>query len=119
MAYVDGFIVPVPSKNMDAYLEMSRQCAQVWREYGAIEYRECVADDVKVGVHTSFPQAVKLEDGEVVVFSWIIYPSREVRDSCNQKVMDDPRMKDMMDPAKMPFDGKRLIYGGFEMLVDL
>lgn len=119
MAYVDGFIVPVPSKNMDAYLEMSRQCAKVWREYGATQYRECVADDVKVGVHTSFPQAVKLEAGEVVVFSWIIYPSREVRDSCNEKVMADPRMKDMMDPAKMPFDGKRLIYGGFEMLVDL
>ncbi|MTW11888.1 DUF1428 family protein [Pseudoduganella eburnea] len=119
MPYVDGFILPVPSKNMDAYLEMSRQCAKVWREYGAIQYRECVADDVKVGVHTSFPQAVKLEDGEVVVFSWIIYPSKEVRDSCNEKVMSDPRMKDMMDPARMPFDGKRLIYGGFEMLIDL
>lgn len=119
MPYVDGFIVPVPGKNMDAYLEMSRQCAKVWREYGAIQYRECVADDVKVGVHTSFPQAVKLEDGEVVVFSWIVYPSKEVRDSCNEKVMSDPRMKDMMDPAKMPFDGKRLIYGGFEMLIDL
>lgn len=119
MAYVDGFLVPVPKDKMEAYLDMSRKCGKVWREHGALQYRETVADDVKVGVHTSFPQAVKLEEGEVVVFSWIIYESRAERDRINEAVMADPRLKEMMDPASMPFDGKRLIFGGFEMLVDM
>ncbi|MCE3262564.1 MAG: signal recognition particle [Pseudoduganella sp.] len=119
MAYVDGFVVPVPKDKLDAYLEMSRQAGAVWREHGALEFRETISDDVKVGVHTSFPQAVKLEDGELVAFSWIVYASRAERDRINDAVMADPRLKDMMDPAKMPFDGKRMIFGGFEMRVDL
>ena len=119
MAYVDGFIVPVPSKNMDAYREMSTRCGKIWREHGALEYRECVGDDVKPGKLTSFPQAVMLEPGEVVVFSWIVYESRAARDAVNDKVMSDPRMADMMKPENTPFDGKRLIYGGFEMMLDL
>ncbi|MYN01232.1 DUF1428 family protein [Pseudoduganella sp. DS3] len=119
MAYVDGFLVPVPKDKMEAYLDMSRKCGKVWREHGALQYRETVADDVKVGVHTSFPQAVKLEEGEVVVFSWIVYESRAERDRVNEAVMADPRLKEMMDPASMPFDGKRLVFGGFEMLIDM
>ncbi|MEW6373253.1 MAG: DUF1428 domain-containing protein [Pseudomonadota bacterium] len=119
MAYVDGFVIPVPKNKLDAYLNMARTAAAVWREHGAAEFRECVADDVKPGKLTSFPQSVNLEDGEVVVFSWIVYPSKEVRDAANDKVMKDPRMAEFMKPENMPFDGKRMIYGGFEMLVDM
>lgn len=118
MPYVDGFILPLPKKNLDAYREMSRRCGAVWREHGALEYRECIADDVKPGKLTSFPQAVNLEDGEVVVFSYITYESREKRDEINEKVMKDPRLADIMSPEGMPFDGKRLVYGGFEVLLD-
>jgi len=119
MPYVDGFVVPVPKSKMEAYLDMSVKCGRLWRELGALEYREFVADDVKPGNYTSFPQSVDLQDDEVVVFSYIVYNSREERDRINEAVMQDPRMKDMMDPATMPFDGKRLIYGGFSSLVDL
>ena len=119
MAYVDGFVVPVPTKNIDTYREMAQKCGAIWREHGALQFHECVADDVKPGQWTSFPQSVDLKDGETVVFSWIVYASRQQRDVINDKVMHDPRMKDMMDPAKMPFDGKRMIYGGFETMVDL
>lgn len=119
MAYVDGFVVPVPKDKLDAYLDMSRKCAAIWREFGATEYRECVADDVKPGKLTSFPQSVDLREGETVIFSWIVYPSRAKRDEVNEKVMKDPRMADFMQPDKLPFDGKRLIYGGFEMVLDL
>lgn len=119
MAYVDGFVIPVPKNKLDAYLEMARTGAAIWREHGAIEFRECVADDVQPGKLTSFPQSVNLEDGEVVVFSWIVYPSREVRDAANDKVMKDPRLAEFMKPENMPFDGKRMIYGGFEMKVDM
>ena len=119
MRYVDGFVVPVPQKNIEAYKEMSRVCAGVWREYGAIEFRECMGDDVKPGKLTSFPQSVNLEEGEVVFFSWIVYASREQRDQVNEKVMKDPRMAEMMKPENTPFDGKRMIYGGFEMVIDL
>lgn len=119
MPYVDGFVVPVPRSNIEAYQEMSRTCAAIWREYGAIEYRECMGDDVKPGKLTSFPQSVNLEEDEVVFFSWITYPSRELRDQCNDKVMKDPRMAEMMKGENMPFDGKRLIYGGFDMVIDL
>jgi uncharacterized protein YbaA (DUF1428 family) len=118
MAYVDGFVVPVPKAKLDAYLAMSRSCGAVWREYGALEFRECVGDDVKPGKLTSFPQAVDLQDGEVVVFSWIVFESRAKRDEINDKVMQDPRLAEMMDPAKLPFDGKRMIYGGYEMRID-
>jgi uncharacterized protein YbaA (DUF1428 family) len=119
MAYVDGLVVPVPKDKLDAYRDMSRRCAAVWREHGALAYREWVADDVPLGQLTSFPRSVQLKDDEVVVFSWIEYPSRAVRDACNAKVMQDPRMADLMKAGNMPFDGKRLIHGGFDNLVDL
>ena len=117
MAYVDGFVVPVPKNKMKAYLSMAKKAGKVWKEHGAIDYRESVADDVKVGKWTSFPRAVKLKPGEVVVFAWITYKSRAARDRINTKVMADPRLKSMMDPKAMPFDPKRMIYGGFEGLV--
>ena len=119
MAYVDGFVVPVPKAKLDAYLAMSRSCGAVWREYGALEFRECVGDDVKPGKLTSVPQAVNLQDGEVVVFSWIVYESRAKRDEINDKVMKDPRLAEMMDPEKLPCDGTRMIYGGYEMQVEI
>ena len=119
MAYVDGFVIPVPKDKLDAYLNMARTAGAIWREHGATEFRECVADDVKPGMLTSFPQSVNLEEGELVVFSWIVYPSKEVRDAANDKVMHDPRMAEFMKPENMPFDGKRMIYGGFEMIVDM
>ena len=119
MAYVDGFVTPVPRGKLEAYKEMARACGAVWKEHGALEFREAVADDVKPGKFTSFPQAVDLKDGEVVLFSWIVYESRARRDEINDKVMKDPRLAAFMDPASMPFDGKRMVYGGFEMMVDL
>jgi uncharacterized protein YbaA (DUF1428 family) len=119
MAYVDGFVIPVPKRKMDAYRKMARRAGKVWREYGALEYHECVADDVKVGKRTSFPRSVKLKPGEVVVFSWIVYKNRAHRDRVNAKVMKDPRLADMMDPKSLPFDGKRMIYGGFKPFLEL
>jgi uncharacterized protein YbaA (DUF1428 family) len=116
--YVDGFVVPVPKKNMEAYRRLARRAGKVWREHGALEYREFVADDVKVGKRTSFPRSVKLKPGETVVFSWIVYKSRAHRDRVNKKVMKDPRLADMMDPKSLPFDGKRMIYGGFKRLLE-
>jgi len=117
--YVDGFIVPVPKRNIDAYRRIARTAGKVWREHGALEYRECVAEDVKPGKFTSFPQSVKLKPNEVVWFSWIVYKSRKHRDSVNAKVMKDPRLAKMMNPKVMPFDGKRMIYGGFQVAVSL
>jgi uncharacterized protein YbaA (DUF1428 family) len=119
MAYVDGFIMPVPKKNLNAYRAMARKAGKVWREHGALEYKECIADDVKVGKLTSFPRSVKLKKNEVVWFSWIVYKSRSERDRVLKKVMADKRLASMMDPKKMPFDGKRMIYGGFKVVVDL
>jgi uncharacterized protein YbaA (DUF1428 family) len=119
MAYIDGFVLPLPQKNVETYRQVARKCGAIWREHGALQFRECIADDVKPGKLTSFPQSVNLEADETVVFSWIVYESRAHRDEVNDKVMKDPRMADMMQPASMPFDGKRMIYGGFEMLVDL
>lgn len=119
MSYVDGFVVPVPRKNLAGYRRMARRAGTVWREHGALEYIECVADDVKPGKLTSFPQAVKLKEDEVVVFSWIIFPSKRERNRINKRVMADPRLASMMDPASMPFDGKRMFFGGFKILVDL
>jgi uncharacterized protein YbaA (DUF1428 family) len=119
MAYVDGFVVPLPKRNLDAYKKMSLACGAIWREFGALEFRECIGDDVPPGKVTSFPLSVQLQEDETVVFSWIVYESRAKRDEINDKVMQDPRMKDFMDPQTMPFDGKRMIWGGFEMLVDL
>jgi uncharacterized protein YbaA (DUF1428 family) len=117
MAYVDGFIVAVPKKNLAAYRSMAKKAAKVWREHGALEYREWVAEDVKVGKLTSFPRSVKLKPGETVVFSWITYKSRAQRDRVNAKVMSDKRLADMMNIKSLPFDAKRMIFGGFESLV--
>ena len=119
MSYVDGFVVPVPKRKIDAYKRMSRKAGKIWREYGALDYVECVADDVKPGKSTSFPQAVKLKSGEPVVFSWIVYKSRRDRDRINAKVMKDKRLASMMDPKQLPFDGKRMFWGGFKVIVDL
>ncbi|OGB26278.1 MAG: RNA signal recognition particle [Burkholderiales bacterium RIFCSPLOWO2_02_FULL_57_36] len=119
MPYVDGFILPLPKKNVEAYREIASKSGAIWREHGALQFRECIADDIKPGKLTSFPQSVNLEADETVIFSWIVYESRAHRDEVNDKVMKDPRMADMMNPASMPFDGKRMIYGGFEVLVDL
>jgi uncharacterized protein YbaA (DUF1428 family) len=115
MAYIDGFVVPVPKANLSRYREWAQLAEKVWREYGAIDYKEWVADDVKTGEHTSFPQAVQLKDDEVVVFSWATYESRQARDEIMEKVMKDPRMQS--DPKEWPFDGKRMIFGGFAPLV--
>ena len=117
--YVDGYILPVPKKKLAAYRRMATTAGKVWRDHGALEYRETFADDVKKGKHTSFPQSVKLKPGETVVFSWIVYKSRKHRDTVNAKVMKDKRLANMMDPTKMPFDGKRMFWGGFKMAVDL
>ena len=118
MAYVDGFIVPLPKKSLAAYRRMARQAGKVWREHGALEFRECVADDVKKGKWTSFPRTVKLKPNETVVFSWIAYKSRAHRDRVNAKVMKDKRLANMMDLKAIPFDAKRMIYGGFKVLVE-
>ncbi|AXQ30112.1 DUF1428 domain-containing protein [Solimonas sp. K1W22B-7] len=116
MAYIDGFVVPVPKKNVEAYRKVARKAGKVWKEYGALEYVECLADDVKPGKLTSFPQSVKLKADEVVVFSYIIYKSRKQRDSILAKVMKDPRLANM-DPTI--FDGKRMFWGGFKPIVTL
>ena len=115
--YVDGFAIPIPKRNAAAYRRIARTAGKVWREHGALDYVECIADDVKPGKHTSFPQAVKLKAGEAVWFSWITYKSRRHRDQVNAKVMKDPRLARMMNPAAMPFDGKRMIFGGFKVMV--
>ncbi len=117
MPYVDGFVIPVPKKKLAAYVRMAKKVGKVSREHGALDYREWVAEDVKVGKRTSFPRAVKLKPGETVVFAWITYKSRAHRDRVNAKVAADPRLKSIMAGEAMPFDGKRLMYGGFESLV--
>jgi len=119
MHYVDGMVTPVPKAKLADYRKMSRLCGKVWKEHGALEYVECVADDVKPGKTTSFPQAVKLKDDEVVMFSYIIYRNRRDRDRINKLVMADPRLAAMMDPKKMPFDAKRMFWGGFKQMIVL
>ncbi len=116
--YVDGFVVPVPKKNMAAYRRMARACGKIWIEHGALEYIECIGDDIPAGKLTSFPISVKLKPSETVVFSWIVYASRKQRDRTNNKVMADPRIQKFMAPSAMPFDGKRLIYGGFKSFLE-
>jgi uncharacterized protein YbaA (DUF1428 family) len=115
--YVDGFVIPVPKSKIATYKKMARLGAKVWREHGALEYRECIADDVKPGKLTSFPQAVKLKKNEVVWFSWIVYRSRKDRDRIMAKVMKDPRLAKMMEGQATPFDGKRMFWGGFKVAV--
>lgn len=117
MPYVDGFVVPVPKRKIDDYRRIARKAGRIWREHGALDYVECVADDVKPGKQTSFPQSVKLKKGETVVFAYIIYQSRAHRDRVNAKVFKDPRMEKMCDPGNMPFDAGRMFWGGFKMLV--
>ncbi len=117
--YVDGYVVPVPKKEIDTYRKLARKAGKVWMEYGALAVQENVADDVKPGKWTSFPRAVKLKKGEVVVFSWIVFKSRKDRDKINAKVMKDPRLEKMMDPKNPPFDGKRMFWGGFKAMVAL
>jgi uncharacterized protein YbaA (DUF1428 family) len=119
MAYVDGFVIAVPKDKLDAYKSMAKQCVPIWQEFGAEDYVECVGDDTPYGEVTSFPRAVQAKDNEVVVFSWITYKSRKQRDSVNKKVMSDPRLEAMMDPKNLPFDGKRMIFGGFKTIVEL
>ena len=119
MPYVDGFIVAVPKAKVDEYKEFSRKAGEVWKEHGALHLVECVGDDVPYGELTSFPRAVQATEDETVVFSWITYELREHRDAVNAKVMADPRIKDQMDMSTAPFDGKRMIYGGFTTLLEL
>ncbi len=119
MSYVDGFVLPVPKRKLNAYRRIARKAGKVWRDHGALEYVECVADDVKPGKWTSFPQAVKLKAGETVWFSYIVYKSRRHRDRVNARVMKDKRLASMMDPKKMPFDARRMFWGGFRVMVDL
>ena len=116
MRYVDGFLLPVPKKNLKAYLRMARWGARLWKKHGALEYRECVGDDLQVKFGVPFPRQLKLKPGETAVFSWIVYKSRAHRDRVNAKVMKDPRMAKA--PPSMPFDIKRMCYGGFKILVD-
>jgi uncharacterized protein YbaA (DUF1428 family) len=114
--YVDGFILPVPKKNIKAYTKMAKLSAKVWMDHGALEYIECIADDVPTGKVTSFPKSVKLKAGEVVIFSWVVYKSRADRNRIMKKVMSDPRF-DSMHEDKMPFDGMRMFWGGFKPFV--
>jgi uncharacterized protein YbaA (DUF1428 family) len=116
--YVDGFVLPVPKKNLDAYKKQARLASKVWMDHGALEYCEAIADDVKPGKVTSFPQSVKLKAGEIVVFAWAVYKSRKDRDRVIKKVMADPRLAEMMDPKKMPFDAKRMFWGGFKTIIE-
>lgn len=116
--YVDGFVLPVPKRKVQAYRRMASKAGKIWKEYGALEYMECVADDVKKGKTTSFPQSVKLKAGETVVFAYIVYKSRAHRDRVLKKVMADPRMNEMCDPKDMPFDAKRMFWGGFKAIVE-
>jgi uncharacterized protein YbaA (DUF1428 family) len=122
MAYVDGFVIPIPKKNVEAYRRIARKAGKVWKEHGALEYRECVGDDLKIkgmkGI-TMFTRAARTRPNETVVFSWIVYKSRAHRDRVNARVMRDPRIANMMDMGAMPFDVKRMVYGGFKTIVDL
>ena len=117
--YVDGFVVPVPRGKLEEYRRLARKAGRIWREHGALEYVECIADDVQWGKRTSFPRSVKLKEDEVVWFSWIAYRSRRDRDRINAKGMKDPRLAALIKPGAMPFDGKRLMWGGFKTVVDL
>jgi uncharacterized protein YbaA (DUF1428 family) len=119
MRYVDGFLLAVPKKNLADYRRISRKAGKVWKDHGALEYRECSGDDLKTKFGLPFPRLAKLKPGETAVFSWIVYKSRAHRDRVNAKVMSDPRLAKMMDPKKMPFDLKRMSYGGFKVIVDL
>jgi uncharacterized protein YbaA (DUF1428 family) len=117
--YVDGFLLPVPKRKLDVYRRMAQKAGRVWRQHGALEFRECAGDDLKVKMGKSFPGTIKVKSGETVMFSWIVFKSRAHRDRVNAKVMKDPRLAKMMDPKTTPFDVKRMAYGGFKVVVDL
>ena len=119
MRYVDGYVLPVPKKNVPAYRRMARKAGKIWREHGALEYRECVGEDLNVKFLVPFPRNMKLKRGETVVFAWIVFKSRAHRDRVNAKVLKDPRLTGPKAPKEMPFDMKRMVYGGFEVLVDV
>ena len=119
MKYVDGYVLPVPKKNLKAYQKMALTAGKIWMKYGALQFCECVGDDLKVKMAASFPTTIKLKKGETVVFSWIMFKSRAHRDKVNAAVMKDPRLNEMMDMKSCPFDPKRMVYGGFKTLVDL
>ena len=118
MKYVDGYVLPVPKKNLAAYRRMAEKAGKVWREHGALEFRECIGDDLKTKMAASFPRTINLKTGETVVFSWIVFKSRAHRDSVNAIVMKDPRLVKMMDMKSLPFDSKRMVYCGFKVMVD-
>lgn len=119
MAYVDGFLIPIPKRSIDAYRRIARRAGKIWREYGALEYRECIGDDLNVKGMTSFSKRSGARSGETVVFSWIVYKSKAHRDRVNARVMADPRLTAMAEGKNMPFDVRRMAYGGFRVLVDL
>lgn len=119
MAYVDGFLLPVPRKNIDAYRRMARKAGKIWIEHGALEFRECAGDDLHPKGPMPFPRLVRAKPTETVFFSWIVFKSRRDRDRVNKKVMEDPRLQKMMEPGAMPFDHTRMAYGGFKIAVDL
>ncbi len=116
MRYVDGYVLPVPKKHLQAYLRMARMGARLWREHGALEYRECAGDDLHPKCGTPFPRMLRLKPGETAVFAWVVFKSRAHRDRVNARVMSDPRLAKM--PKTMPFDIKRMAYGGFKVLVE-
>lgn len=119
MSYVDGFVIPLPAKNLKAYKKMAKIAGQVWHEYGALAFIECVSDDTPYGKLTSFPRAVKLKEDEITIFSYIVFRSRAHRDRVNRKVMADPRVRDMMETGKRLFDAERMIYGGFKTIIEV
>lgn len=116
--YVDGFVIPVPEAKLPVYTQMARKAAKIWMEYGALDYMECVGDDLEVKDQAPFPKTIKAKPGEVVVFAWILFKSRAHRDSVNKKVMADPRLQAMCNPEDPPFDFKRMLYGGFKTIVE-
>jgi uncharacterized protein YbaA (DUF1428 family) len=118
MNYVDGYVLPVPKKKLSAYRRLAQKAAKIWRDHGALQYRECVGDDLKIKWTVPFPRASKAKPGETVVFAYVVFKSRAHRDQVNARVMKDPRLAKMMDPKEMPFDCKRMIYGGFKVLVE-
>ncbi len=118
MRYVDGYVLPVPKKNLRTYRSIAQKAGKIWREHGALDYKECVGDDLKAKGMIPFPRSVKLKRGEVVVFAYVVFKSRAHRNQVNAKVMKDPRLSSMCDPNSMPFDCKRMVYGGFKVIVD-
>ena len=119
MKYVDGYVLPIPKKNLEAYRRIAQKAGKIWREHGALDYKECAGDDLKVKWGVPFPRTMKIKPNETVVFAYVVFKSRAHRDRVNAKVMKDPRLAKMMDPKSMPFDLKRMVYGGFKVVVDV